>query len=1239
MIFAEGNPTANLMVTDPSTATLGANVTATSTLGNLSINATTNDAGVKSNTDAEGGGFVKAVSSTSTTTLKDAATSMVGVGSSLTALLGTILVQSTTTADANATAGANGGGVGDISSATATTTVTAPSLSTVGEGATLSADIVRINAQGAATSTQGATTRSAVADATSTAGAVGTTNSATATVNSTFTSAVDIAQNTTVTGTSEVDLTADSGPVVSNADPTANSTALGGKTDSTSTNTANYGATVTTEGGTVVPGNFIPVPNSNIVAGNLLVSANTPAATLMTQDNRTTAAVDTGSASATPMYSPTNNVSFDSVATILGAGPRLHIGPQGQVLQQTGGVTFRRLTNEISVDPITSAMVGMATFRTTGDGSKQITGTGIFHFGTGFGAVILTNDSPMDFLIHDITVTNPNAAIALTIDPTLDSGFYHMVDLGAIGLTRVTITNTGHSNLYLAGKINNPLGITTIKNTDTGASASTENILPQGSGQLVVTGQLTLSSASGAIGSTANRLGVELVQSSILPATIEAGAAGPLALDITGLNETTSAFLGTGTVLGSTADLRIEDGIVQSGSTMSPQATSYVFSQRALHHRALRQRRHLDGHRARVLRPGRPEYRQDHVERGRRDPDRPGCLAGRDQRHLDQRERTERHARSRRHPGHNDRRRQRPVHHRLVARWRGPGHREHDRRYPPEPDQRRHDHRWHHEQHRECLPRLERRQPVRRRRREHVGGLRGAGRAYGRERRRYREDSACGDPRRARGERRQRRALPREPPGADDPGAAGYRYPCERPGQYPSAGAMVIAEQVSTTSGSITLAPINNPAAGEDFTLDSNVSISSNGGPITIDAAGNVTLSDGSVISTNPIKGPPSGSITILGDTQAPGTGGSTITVSGRLVFPTTQVTTGQETDNVLVTRLPYQSVLSVDTGVDAAGTSGDTLTIDGDNSSDAWTISSNSVNVTTASGSATINYTNVYSLNINAKPAGDSGNDTFIVNGTGAETLTTIDAGNGSNTLTVNASASGGAAVQNTALFYVGGHGANAGPNAVSVNGAGEIADTFVLANEPTNPNEADVVGSGIILRYEFATSLNLSTAGTESYTAVYGTLVPTTITAAKSNNLELGDSTVQTAPAVSGVDGNPIQPPGNLSNFNQPVIINDPTRSSTLTIIDRNDSDTHYASLNANSITGLSEPNPSATNPHHHVQRAVEHGGHPRLGGGWHVPDQRYVHVHGRCGVHAARRLGKRDGHRPEVECPALL
>ncbi len=51
---------------------------------------------------------------------------------------------------------------------------------------------------------------------------------------------------------------------------------------------------------------------------------------------------------------------------------------------------------------------------------------------------------------------------------------------------------------------------------------------------------------------------------------------------------------------------------------------------------------------------------------------------------------------------------------------------------------------------------------------------------------------------------------------------------------------MLVFEQVSTTSGSITLAPINNAVKGVDFTLEPGVEISTQGGAVTINAAGNV---------------------------------------------------------------------------------------------------------------------------------------------------------------------------------------------------------------------------------------------------------------------------------------------------------------------------------------------------------------------------------------------------------------
>ena len=67
--FTDGNPTATLTVTDPSTATLGASVNLTSTLGNISIDATTDDAGVASNATGQGGSLVADFTTASTTSL------------------------------------------------------------------------------------------------------------------------------------------------------------------------------------------------------------------------------------------------------------------------------------------------------------------------------------------------------------------------------------------------------------------------------------------------------------------------------------------------------------------------------------------------------------------------------------------------------------------------------------------------------------------------------------------------------------------------------------------------------------------------------------------------------------------------------------------------------------------------------------------------------------------------------------------------------------------------------------------------------------------------------------------------------------------------------------------------------------------------------------------------------------------------------------------------------------------
>ena len=111
--------------------------------------------------------------------------------------------------------------------------------------------------------------------------------------------------------------------------------------------------------------------------------------------------------------------------------------------------------------------------------------------------------------------------------------------------------------------------------------------------------------------------------------------------------------------------------------------------------------------------------------------------------------------------------------------------------------------------------------------------------------------------------------------------------------------------------------------------------------------------------------------------------GGSTVTLSDQLNSPTTQVTTGPLNDTVLVHQLPYNTVLSVNTG----GGANDLLSIDGVSGHEAWTITAQGVNVQTNAGLATINYKNVGNLIINAKPGSGAGDDTFVVNGTSAST------------------------------------------------------------------------------------------------------------------------------------------------------------------------------------------------------------------------------------------------------------
>ncbi len=438
--IADGSPTSTTTITNSSQATLGSNdvVTATgvassvaSPTGNISILATSQDSNDTSSSTAQGGGFVSLGNATATTTLTDPATATVGMGDTVNAF-GTLLVQSQTgTSNVTSTTSTTGGGVGVNSTSTSTTTVTSSAATNVDPNAQLTADTVSLQA--------GATPSGRSDGATASASALGVSTTATANLTSTYSANVSVAGPATITGLDQVAIAANDGPIAPSAQTHGDSYALGGDTTSDANNTL----TATTA---VTVGSATPV---TITAGNLSVSASSPAPNLQTGAERTAAAIDTSGSNANqPAPTQSDTILFNANVTILGAGPRLHIGPTGQVLQQSGGITFQNTGTRIVVNPITNTTTGLASISTGGAG-QQISGNAHFHFGPAIAAVQITNDSPEALVIGSIQILNPNPTPNLQVSSSNAQNFTTTTDISAAAATQITITNTSGSNIIL----------------------------------------------------------------------------------------------------------------------------------------------------------------------------------------------------------------------------------------------------------------------------------------------------------------------------------------------------------------------------------------------------------------------------------------------------------------------------------------------------------------------------------------------------------------------------------------------------------------------------------------------------------------------------------------------------------------------------------------------------------------------------------------------------------------------
>ena len=380
----------------------------------------------------------------------------------------------------------------------------------------------------------------------------------------------------------QVTLSADTGALTLNSVATGNTTALGGHTTTKANDNGTVGANVTAAN------------RSDITTSALSVVANSPAPSIDTNDPRTTAAVDTGSAteSAASALTFSANIDFNSTVTIVGVSPQLLIGPDGYAITDLG-VNYSNNGQQITVENIDNTTNGTASLSSKvatpsqpppaeATYTNQLSGNPIFDYTGSYDEANITNESNEDLVIQDINVVNANVVPTLTVTPSDSPNWNPTNDILATPFaTEINILNTGSSNIILSGAIQNPVGITNVSNTG-GNSSEVGNITSSGAGQSIQTGQVSFNSTVSSLGTSANPLNAQLVQSASESAALEATAPqGNVYLNVSALNQTTNPLVVTSSDLtGQTVDLQIGDGASQTAgqTTTTPETSTYNLS-------------------------------------------------------------------------------------------------------------------------------------------------------------------------------------------------------------------------------------------------------------------------------------------------------------------------------------------------------------------------------------------------------------------------------------------------------------------------------------------------------------------------------------------------------------------------------------------------------------------------------------------------------------------------------------
>ncbi|HEY7759786.1 MAG TPA: hypothetical protein VIA64_10275 [Burkholderiales bacterium] len=166
-------------------------------------------------------------------------------------------------------------------------------------------------------------------------------------------------------------------------------------------------------------------------------------------------------------FTPENSINLSGdIFQGASTSPRLVIDEDGSLFA-VGGVTAEIVGNEVIVSDIAGGeAAGIIDLRSPGG---ALSGNGTIHKNSNFAAVTIINNSNLDLRINDISSLNPNPVepdLQFESDPAKDTSSLTVVsDLGSgADSPEVTVQNNSASDVWLAGEIKNPTGVTTVIN-------------------------------------------------------------------------------------------------------------------------------------------------------------------------------------------------------------------------------------------------------------------------------------------------------------------------------------------------------------------------------------------------------------------------------------------------------------------------------------------------------------------------------------------------------------------------------------------------------------------------------------------------------------------------------------------------------------------------------------------------------------------------------------------------------